>query len=329
MRTPTLALVAALVGCDEGRETATPTIPSPPAEAVQVDAAPAMPEPDAVSEPIAPQPSAELEVWLRDASVDEHSFARRVLYSWTSQTTATRIARERELFDDAQLPEGPTAYVQRLEHVASRDDASGRLAKLLLGHPDLARRRYAWVRPWATRMGIVRPYGERLIAVTLRADAIVGRFDPSHDRPWLFHDLDGREVPIGRVLAEPWRIGAILHVRADGQPNFREYVLCNESAIEAWSLATPEIAETIRADATAMRELATLPVQPGYADALAFEVEHYEATPEHLVAIADALDASPQPGKRVRIEPRTRFRKDAELGIVNVREVPPRFVTVA
>lgn len=323
---PTLALVAALAGCDEGRETSAPEPLSPAAI-----------EPPAITQPPSdppvlastPQPSTELATWLRDASVDERSFARRVLYSWTSQTTATRIVRERELFDDAQLPEGPTAYVSRLEYVASRDDADGRLAKLLLGHPDLSRRRYAWVRPWATRMGIVRPYGERLIAVTLRTDAIVGRFDPSRDEPWLFHDLDGREVPLGRVLAEPQHIAAILHVRGDGQPNFREYVLCNASAIEAWSLATPEIAAAIAADTAAVRELATLAEHgdiAGYADALAFDVEHYAATPDNLAAIADALAASPQPGRAARIRPRARFRSDAKPGLVHVREVPPRFV---
>ncbi|HWB75816.1 MAG TPA: hypothetical protein VG755_12700 [Nannocystaceae bacterium] len=323
---PTLALVLVL-GCDEGRETSAPE----PAAAVAPPAI-AAPVPTVIAAPDLVAPSDELAAWLRDAAVDEHSFARRVLYSWTSQQTATRIARERELFDDAQLPEGPTAYVSRLEYVASRDDASGRLAKLLLGHPDLSRRRYAWVRPWATRMGVVKPYGERLIAVTLRADAIVGRFDPSLDQPWRFHDLDEREVPLGRVLAEPQRIAAVLHIRGDGQPHFREYVLCNPAAIAEWSLATPEIAATIAEDANAVRELAALAEHgdiPGYADALAFAVDHYVATADNLAAIAAALAASPQPGRAVRVEPRARFRSDAEPGIVHVRDVPPRFVVVA
>ena len=96
------------------------------------------------------------------------------------------------------------------------------------------RRRYAWVRLWATRMGIVREYGDQLIAVVLRADAIVGRYDPSLDEPWEFRDLDERPIPIARVLADPSRIGAIMHVRRDGEPHFREYVLCNASAIALW-----------------------------------------------------------------------------------------------
>lgn len=326
---PTFALVIALAGCDEGRETSAPeptTTAEPPAIATPI------PAPIVVATPTAVPPSDELAAWLRNASVDERSFARRVLYSWTSQSTATRIARERELFDDAQLPEGPTAYVSRLEYVASREDASGRLAKLLLGHPDLSRRRYAWVRPWATRMGIVRPYGERLVAVTLRADAIVGRFDPSLDQPWLFHDLDEREVPLARVLAEPQRIAAVLHIRGDGQPHFREYVLCNPAAIDEWSLATPEIARAIAADAAAVRELAALAEHgdiSGYGEALAFEVDHYAATRDNLDAIAAALEASPQPGRALRVEPRARFRSNAKPGIVEVREVPPRVVVVA
>lgn len=118
-----------------------------------------------------------------------------MLYSWTSATTADRLRSDRELFDDAQMPEGPTAYVQRLEHTAARADPSGELAKALLGHPALSRRRYARVRPWATRMGIVREYGDQLIAVVLRADAIVGRYDPSLDEPWEFRDLDDPRRP--------------------------------------------------------------------------------------------------------------------------------------
>jgi hypothetical protein len=40
-----------------------------------------------------------------------------------------------------------------------------------------------------------------------------------------------------------------------GRPAFREYVICNESAIEAWSTGTPEIARTLAAAADLMAAL--------------------------------------------------------------------------
>jgi hypothetical protein len=180
-------------------------------------------------------------------------------------------------------------------------------------------------------MGIVRPYGDQLIAVTLRAEAIVGKFDPSLDEPWEFRDLDERPVPLARVLADPGRIGAILHVRRDGEPHFREYVLCNASAIASWSLATPAIADAIAGDVAAMRELATLAdtgLPDDYADTLAFAVDHYAPTTDHFVAIADTLTASVQRGKPLHVKPRRRFRPDAAPGLVHIREVPPRLIPV-
>lgn len=331
-----LALLGLLGGCDEGIESA-PPVAAAVAQEIEPRPADPVPEPIAVAEPIpepviapAVTPSAALEAWLRTAAVTDATYARRTLYSWISTTTAARLRQGGELFDDAQLPEGPTAYVQWAEHLASRDDTSGAVAKLLLGHPDLARRRYAWVRPWATRLGMVKPYGDQLIAVTLKSDAIVGRLDPSLDVPWEFRDLDDRVVPLGRVLADPSRVAAIYHVRRDAVPHFREYVLCNESAIASWSLATPEIAKVVAEDAAFVRELAPIVADVAdYADVRAFGVDHYAPSASTLAAIADALEASTQVGRPHRVAPKHRFRKRAAPGLVRIREVPPRFVTIA
>lgn len=315
-----LGLAAFLGACDDGLVSAGPE-PSPPSRPSRVEAPPVEVAP-------APTRSAALTSWLRDAAVTDDAFARRILYSWTPATTADRLRRDRVLFDDAKMPEGPTAYVQRLEHTAAREDASGLLANVLLGHPDLARRRYAWVRPWATRMGIVRDYGDQLVEVVLRPDAIVGKYDPSLSEPWEFRDLDERPVALARVLADPSRIGAILHVRRDADPHFREYVLCNASAIESWSLATTSIDTAIRRDVDALRELATLVPPTDWDDLRAFTVDHYAPTPTNLDAIADALVASEQHGEPTRITKRPRFRAKAAPGLVNVRRVPERFVNV-
>jgi hypothetical protein len=118
-------------------------------------------------------------------------------------------------------------------------------------------------------------------------------------------------------------------VRRDGDPHFREYVLCNASAIESWSLGTPSIDAAIRRDADALRELATLGVPDDYVDTRAFAVDHYAPTRANLDAIADALVASTQHGKPLRITKRPRFRENAAPGLVNIREVPPRIIPVA
>jgi hypothetical protein len=328
-----LALAALLGACDDGLTSASPeSVPiEVPREGDANEVTPLVAAREVAPAPTV-SPSELVDRWWHAAAVTDEAFARRVLFSWTSQTTADRLRRDRQLFDDAQMPEGPTAYVQRLEYLASRDDTSGELAKVLLGHPDLARRRYAWVRPWATRLGIVRPYGDQLIAVTLRPDAIIGKLDPSLAEPWEFHDLDERPVPLARVLADPSRIGAVYHVRRDGEPHFREYVLCNASAIASWSLASPAITEAIASDAAALRELATLAdtgLPDGYDDRRAFAVDHYAPAPERFTAVADALDASVQRGKLLHVKPRRRFRKDAAPGLVHIRQVPPRLIPVA
>ena len=325
-----LTLASALLACDAtaGESVAPEEVPAVPT-AAPVDAA----SPDAV-EPV-PVVTAELEPelvqWLRDGAMCDDDFARRVVFSWASEKAVARMRIDKELFDDAQMPEGPTAYVQRLEHTASRDDEAGRLAKLLLGHPDLRRRRYAWARPWATRMGMKRPYGDQLLAVTLKPDTIVARYDPSDAQPWRLVDMDGRAVPLARALADPSRLGAVFHVRRDEEPAFREIVLCNEATIESWSIATPFVDATLREDARAVRRLAETigaVVPPDYETARAFGVGHYDATAANLEAIAEALDHSIQQGAPLVVTPRATFDHGADPSTVRVRRLPPKFVEV-
>lgn len=238
-----------------------------------------------------------------------------MLYSWTTKETAARLRKAGELFDDNQLPEGPTAYVRWLEHIASRNDASGKLARALLGHPELRRRRYAWHRPFATRLGLgARDYGDQLIRVELDPRAIIGRFNPESREIWSFRDLDGRPVPLARALAEPGRIGAILHIR-EGQgdePRYREFVLCNEAMIAAWSLSTPAIASVITGEIDKLSALAnasplTEDLNCIFSEVLAFHVPRYRPNRENLEAAARALSASIQEGPPLTVRPTRRF----------------------
>lgn len=279
--------------------------------------------------------------WLRDAAVTDERFARRTLYTWTTSETAERMRKDRRFFDDNQMPEGATAYVQWLEHVASKPRATGKLARLLLGHPDLGRRRYAWSRPWATRLGLgPRDYGDQLVRVELHPNAIVARFDPEGAPIWRFQDLDHREIPIGRVLADPHRLAAVLHVHR-GEPRYREFVLCNASMLHVWSLGTPEIAEVLAKDAALARAMAAQDLPEIFARqepltgdaaliaaALAFHVGHYEPTQKNLTRVAERLEISAQRGDAFWEHPRVAFRHNAVPKIVEVRRLPPRLFAV-
>jgi hypothetical protein len=270
---------------------------------------------------------AHVAAWVAETRVGEGALARRRLFSWTTADTVARLRKDRALFDDNQLPTGPTFYVQRLEYAASLDDEGGRLARMLLGHPDLRRRRYAWSRPWPTRLGLgERAYGDQLIEVVLAPQALVGVFDPSAARPWRFVDLDQRDVPLARALAEPWRIGAILHVQHADEPRYREYVLCNESMIASWSLATPAIAQVLAHDAAQLRALAAVAGMEGtdLRDALAFEVERYLPGRARYEELAAALEASAQEGEALVVRPERKFDLGASPELVAVRRIPPR-----
>lgn len=326
----TLALV--LAACEQASLNAPAHEPGPtpaaPVSAATTQTERAVEPAPAAAVALAPLPE-DVAGWLADAAVHDDAFARGVLYSWTSAETVARMVEDRALFDDNELPEGPTPYVQALEYVASREDTSGRVAKLLLGHPELARRRYAWSRPWATRLGLRRSHGDQLIEIVLRPEAIIGRFDPNASQPWAFVDLDQRPVPLARVLAEPGRVAAIFHVQTNSEPAFREYLLCNEAALASWSLATEDIAATIAEDARMVRALAQLEPgrlehDAGYYEALAFVPEHYRPSPDSFRALATALEGSSQRAEALRVVPGHRFDAAAAPRLVRVRQLPPR-----
>lgn len=165
--------------------------------------------------------------------------------------------------------------------------------------------------------------------MVLRSDAIIARYDLSDIHPWHFADLDARAIPRVRVLADPSRLGGVLRVCRDGDPGFCEFVLCNESAIESWSLANPVIDEVQREDAQSLRRLVAHPAGPateGFELARVFAVEHYDPTPHNLVATAEALKNSTQTGAPFIVVPRKRFDHDADPVTASVRKLPPRFV---
>ncbi|MDC3960444.1 hypothetical protein [Polyangium jinanense] len=271
------------------------------------------------------------------------SYARRTLWSWTSREQAATLRRDKQLLLDTQLPEGPTAYVELLERVAAGGGPNGDMARLLLLHPSLRLRRYAWTRPWPTRLGLAeRDYGDQLLRVVLSPRAIVARFDPARSAPFEFHDLDGRAVSIGQVLADPSVLAAVYHVHTENESPvaYREYVLCNEAMVTEWSLATPEIIAVISADHALAQALAGAELEPGpsrphwasgggdgaalYASALAFDNERYRSTADNFRALADALARAEQVGAPLVVVPSAKFAYDAQVPDVRMRKLPKR-----
>ncbi|MBK7830271.1 hypothetical protein [Nannocystis sp.] len=250
MRVTTAALGLMIVACSRpspplASPPAPPTIVEPPVESAELRA------PDVIEE-------------LAARGVYHDDFARAELYTWTTAEQVTALRRDRRLLvAEGGAGMGPSPYLRGLTAVAERGGAGRELAALLLEHPALRRRRYAWTSPFATTMGLgpVR-YGDALIRVELAPRALLLRFRPGDAEPFVAVDLRGAAVPIAELLADPGRLGAVYHVR-DGPRDelpFREYVLCNEAMVLAWSVATPEIRAQVDADIDLLTRLAAGPL---------------------------------------------------------------------
>ena len=149
-------------------------------------------------------------------------------------------------------------FNQALIELGAEGSADAEFARLLLEHPSLRRRRYAWPSPFATTMGLgQRRYGDSLIRIELDPRAWIARFEPGAAQRLSFVDMRGEPVARERALAEPERVAAVYHVR--GPPElgiaYREYVVCSEAMIRAWSLATPEIRARVDADIELLEQL--------------------------------------------------------------------------
>jgi len=299
------------------------TTPATPAVVAPVAIGPTEPVVVAVEEVRA----SGLRARLAGRAVHHDDFARTVLYTWTTavQIEALRASR-RLLVAEAKAGVGPSAYVLGLTRVVKTNGAGHELAALLLGHEGLKRRRYAWTSPFATTMGLgpVR-YGDALVRVELDEQAVIVGFRPGTDpgrsvgasvEMFTAVDVHGRAVALAELVADPGRIAAVYHVR-DGPREpvaFREYVLCNEARISAWSIATPEIQAIVDGDialleALGASSLAWLPAAAidesptaawasarahgmlldAWQASLAFANHRYRPTADNFAAIAAAM----------------------------------------
>jgi hypothetical protein len=209
---------------------------------------------------------AELAARLARLQVTHDDFARPVLYTWTTPDQIADLRKSGVLLvkDGSTKPSG---FDVELDAVWSGKGTGSDLAALLRSHPGLIKQRYAWTAPLATRrtLNVADPngdhgYGDALIRVVLRDDAYVGKFESALTDPWKWVDMHGRAVPTWEVVAHPERIGAVYHVVSAGSSSYpiayREYVLCNETMIDEWSVATQIIRDEVEEETTLVEALA-------------------------------------------------------------------------
>lgn len=277
-----------------------------------------------------PLSEAELGDRLRAHIVSTDDFARRVFYTWTSPAQVAALRSSQTLLVATAHASGrPSPFLRLLSELQEQHQAGHELAALLLHHPQLQRRRYAWTSPFATVLGLgERTYGEALIEVVLRPEAVIGRLarPTKQGAAFSFVDLRGNPVPASEVLAHPERLAAIFHLRPSGpqEPTdfvpFREYILCNEDMVQSWSVGTRDIRARLDQELALLRALrpafstlppkevarsaamawdgvpATAPLVMQWRAALAFDNRKYRPLPanlEQIIAGLSRYDATP------------------------------------
>lgn len=306
------AVAVALVGLSCAGEPAAASVDdSAPAEA-----APAMTPLEAEPEPVPERDSPEdlaLTRWLEGCAVDDGSFRRLKLYTWTTAERISELRSDRVLLAHGRMPGEMSRF--DAEITDDRHPVAAHLRHARRG------RRYAWIAPWATRMGWEdHDYGAHLVEITLREGAWFARFAPGADERWQVYDEEGQRVPEDEVPRNIGRIAAVYHV-ASGENAYREVIVVDERHVERWSFATPALRERLSRDAERLRALADRFEAPApwipedfagwlragwtespaagaswverYRSCLALGSSRYVPTAAHLRAMAEAIEAVP------------------------------------
>lgn len=239
----------------------------------------------------------------------------RVLYTWTRPGQIDLVRKDRRLLIRSRSPEG---VLSLFDTVLQADPSP--LARLFKRR-ELSLRRFAWSNPWATLAGWHgESYGDQLVRVELKRDALVLFYDPTATEPWHVTDFAGLPVPQATALAHPERIAAVYHVypgRKSGANSapFREFVLVNESMIARWEYATLSVRRDLdKAGKLLLRVLAYArhhpvrqppdpvafwkhaPAKPTiaelYAANLAFPNSVYQLDPDRVAALARQIEAT-------------------------------------
>lgn len=296
--------------------------------AVRVDAGRIELEDSGISQPELPSASEQVAA-LQPDHVSSVQFARRVLFSWTTDEQASELRATPTLLTRSERSDGTRTKVsEALATLASADDA---LAKVLTG-PAFQKGRFGWPNAWSTLRGWPdESYGKSLLRIVLKPEAWLAHLADGELRVF---DLQQQPIALEQALATPERIAAVFFVNTqrrngygycgtfvDCAPSaYREYFVNNEAMIEEWSLGTDAILAEIERgrDLVSLlrrasdnlqfsdscdfsgRTLCTwggeLPPNSSltdvYASALALASPYYEPTVENLTALELALEAA-------------------------------------
>ncbi|HYQ46455.1 MAG TPA: hypothetical protein VER11_31015 [Polyangiaceae bacterium] len=187
--------------------------------------------------------------------------ARREFFSWTTDEQAAELRRDQVLFSRSERPGlGPGYAFNVLERIAQDDPQSERsMLASLLGGELFAKARYAWIEPWATRMGWPgEDYGRNLIRVVLKPEAWVVLV---RGGTVSVVDQQNQPVSLADALANPTRLGVIFYQKdgfaggpscqgsfISGSNGYREFILGNLAMVEEWSLGTQQIRDRLSAN---------------------------------------------------------------------------------
>jgi hypothetical protein len=230
-------------------------------------------------------------------AVDAENFARKTLYTWTSPNQINELRLRPILLTKSESETlGPSGFDKRVQ---AERGANYEMTELL-AKPQLSLRRFAWTTPWATILGFQNEaYGNQLVKITLKDDALIASFTPGKSKHWDLVDLSNKSVDRDVLQEHPERLAAVYYEAQDekGALLYREYVLCNESMIERWEYATPDIITEMSAQEDALRKLiewarvAKDPkeVESFFARTTSFPGRPYTASVEDLTALADLL----------------------------------------
>ena len=199
---------------------------------------------------------------LQALAMTEASYAKRDVYSWTTRAQIDALRTSGKLLVAKSTDGAKSPFVWLLESLARQPGDTGALATILTTDTRFERRRYAWTAAYATVLGLLdKRYGDELVHVKLRPDAVYLSLDPSRVPALSATDLEGKPVTLAGLVADPSRIAAIYHVRKglDVPSPFREIVLVNEEAIVAYGVGTPRVVAELEAEKRLLRDLAALP----------------------------------------------------------------------
>lgn len=204
-------------------------------------------------------------------SVFNERFIVNDLYTWTTKEQVEEIRKNKNvLIKSSSEKYGKANYDIVLEE---KKKQGNEIAALLL-NTLFAKKRFAWPHPWATVRGYPgENYGDQLLKISFKSDAIVGRFISSQeDAPFHFYDMKGKSLSIDYVKQNFDRLAYVYFVNerktskkklyyrgtmrrrstkiinSEGPFPYREYVICNQDMIKEVAVGTDAIKQKLKDD---------------------------------------------------------------------------------